>query len=481
MRSGKLFVVCGLGFGDEGKGSITDALARRHGPSLVVRYNGGPQAGHNVVAPDGTWHCFAQFGSGTLAPDSRTLLSREMLVEPENLLAEAAVLAGKGRTDALSRLRIDARCAVVTPLHKLIGQMLEIARGGSAYGSCGMGVGQAVLDRDAGESLTVGDLVSGEGLDRKFRRLRRRKLAEAERILKACPGPDARETLEYFRRRTEPERMLAVYRGFAEAARGSVDEAGDCLEDALWGRRETVIFEGAQGALLDRRFGFTPYVTKTRSTWHNVAGLLDDCLAGGALARRIGLTRIGILRAYGHRHGAGPFVTEDAALSAPLADPRNPANRWQGAFRLGWFDLVAIRYGLLLNGGVERLALTGLDRLSGLGPLRACTAYDYSGDTDRLDRYFDWESRGPGRARIFAIRKPRGAAPEGELARLLRACRPAAWADLPGWTEDISSVRRPDRLPAAALGYVCFLQDQLGVPIRIVSVGPGAEAKMFLD
>ncbi len=479
MRSGKLFVVCGLGFGDEGKGSVVDVLVRRHGAGLVVRYNGGPQAGHNVVSPDGVWHCFAQFGAGTLVPGVRTLLSREMLVEPENLLAEAAALSSKGHGDALARLKIDPRCAVVTPLHKMIGQMLEICRGGSAYGSCGMGVGQAVLDRDAGDQLTVGELVAGRGLERRLKRLRKKRLAEAGELLKRCSVPELREAYEYFRQRTEPDRLLSAYRGFAEAAGGCLEGAEDCLEEAIW-NGTTVVFEGAQGALLDRRFGFAPYVTKTRSTWHNVAGLLDDCLAGGAMAERIGIAKIGALRAYGHRHGAGPFVTEDAALADRLADPCNAANRWQGKFRLGWFDLVALRYGIKLNGGVSRLALTGLDRLSGLDPIRVCSAYDYDGDTAPLDRYFDWESRGPGRARIFAIRKPRSAAPEGELARLLRSCRPAAWVDLPGWPGEIGAVRRIEDLPPRALGYAVFLQEQLGVPLDLISVGPSADAKMFI-
>jgi adenylosuccinate synthase len=475
----RIFIVYGIGFGDEGKGTVTDALARSCGASLVVRYNGGPQAGHNVVAPDGTWHCFAQFGSGTLVPGCRTLLSRLMLIEPENLLVENAALVSKGCGDALERLTIDAGCQVITPFHKMLCQMREIGRGQDRLGSCGMGVGEAVKDGLAGQMLTAGDLLNAAALEGKLAALRKIKMMVAQELLRRQPTAEMRQAYEYFVGRTEPASLAKVYRDFADAAGASLDRSGRCLAEALAEGR-TVILEGAQGALLDRRVGFTPYVTKSRSTFHNAEMVLGERAVGPSAANR-GIIRIGVMRAYGHRHGPGPFVTEEPNLFGRLSDPYNGENRWQGAFRVGWPDLVALRYGLLINDGADGIALTGLDRLSGVGTIRVCTAYDYEGDKRKLDVYFQCQHLGVRRARITAIKKPANSSmPEGELASLLLNCRPSGWVELPGWSEDISGIRRYEELPAQARGYVDFLQSQLKTPIRLVSVSPRADGKLFI-
>lgn len=476
----QIFIVYGIGFGDEGKGSITDALARLCGASLVVRYNGGPQAGHNVVTPEGVWHCFAQFGSGTLVPGCRTLLSRLMLIEPENLLVENATLVSKGCADALDRLTIDAGCQVITPFHKMICQMREIGRGAERLGSCGMGVGEAVKDGQAGQMLTTGDLFNAPALEGKLAALRKVKMMVAQELLRRQPTPEMRQTYEYFVGRTEPAALAKAYRDFAEAASGSVDRSGRCLAEALAEGRP-IVLEGAQGALLDRRVGFTPYVTKSRSTYHNVEMVLGGRVIGPAAAAR-GIVRIGVLRAYGHRHGPGPFVTEDPSLLGRLSDPYNGANRWQGPFRLGWLDLVALRYGLLINDGADGLAITGLDRLSGLGSIKVCTAYDYEGEKRRLDTYFQCQHLGVRKAKVTAIKKPanNNGPPEGDLAQLLANCRPSGWVELPGWSEDLSGARRLDQLPANARRYIEFLQEQLKTPVRIVSVNPRADGKLFI-
>jgi len=153
MQKAKMFIVIGLGLGDEGKGTIIDYLTRKHRIPLVIK-TGGPQQAHNVVEPNGRWHCFSQFGSGTLVAGTETFLSKEMIVEPGNLLREFYALREKGEQDALVRITIDADASIVTPLERMVSQMREISRGGNRFGSCGMGVGETVFDREKGIANT---------------------------------------------------------------------------------------------------------------------------------------------------------------------------------------------------------------------------------------------------------------------------------------------------------------------------------------
>ena len=156
----RAFVVIDLAFGDSGKGTIVDYLVRRHSADLVVRFNGGPQAGHNVVLPDGRHHTFSQFGSGSFVPSIKTLLSRFVLIEPCAMLKEAAHLAQLGLGDVLARTFIDERCRVITPLHHLANRLREHARGSLAHGTCGVGFGECVQEdlSDPAASLRANDL-----------------------------------------------------------------------------------------------------------------------------------------------------------------------------------------------------------------------------------------------------------------------------------------------------------------------------------
>ncbi len=485
MAHGAAYLVCGLAFGDEGKGSVTDFLVRAHAARAVVRFNGGPQAGHNVVAPDGRWHCFAQFGAGSFVPGTRTLLGPQMLVEPENLAVEADVLRAKGVGDALARLVIDPDCAVVTPMHKMIGQMLEIARGRRAVGSCGMGVGQAILDRERRAGVRVRDILVGRAGARRLEELAREKLAQAAELVQTHPSEEMRAAHRYFLARCRSVDLLRSYRGILASPGIAVVRAASELRREI--ARGAVVFEGAQGALLDGRLGFFPYVTRSRTTAHDAVDLLE-----AARARTSARVRIGVLRAYGHRHGPGPFVTEDGRLARRFDDPRNCTNRWQGRFRVGRLDLVALRYGLRLNRGVDWLAVTGLDRLTGLPGVRVCASYEYHGDRAELDPYFEWEPLRGGKARILGIRVPAtpappaphpgpaGREPDHSRTRVLLRCRPLEWIELPGWRRDVRGARSPADLPAAARGFVEFLESArgLGVPVGLVSVRPDAGGKL---
>ncbi|MGC4115612.1 MAG: adenylosuccinate synthetase [Myxococcales bacterium] len=439
-------IVAGLGFGDEGKGTVTDFLVRQTGARSVVRYNGGPQAGHNVVTPDGRWHCFAQLGAGSFVAGTRTILGPRMLVELETLAVEADVLEGKGVPRPLSAVTIDPDCTVVTPMHKMLGQLAEESRGDQRFGTCGMGVGEAVRRREQGEGLRVGDLLAGRcGLAR-LQELRERTVAQAEALVARSPTPKMQELLRYFRERCDPPRLFVRYGEILQQC--SLAPA----REAVGSTGGPVVFEGAQGALLDRQHGFAPYVTQSRTSAHPALDLLGD---GPAI-------KVGVLRAYGHRHGPGPFPTEDPALSGPLADPYNRENRWQGRFRLGWLDLVMLRYGLRLNGGVDWLAVTGLDRLAGLETVRVCMSYAFEGDAKLLDGWALWEARGGGEKKIVALTGHRDGLPD-HAAEVLARCRPLDWSEVPGWSQadsgSLPQARRfawrcpgPDRAARARAG-----------------------------
>ncbi len=468
----KLFVVFGLGLGDEGKGTITDFLARRHELELNIRYNGGAQAGHNVVTSDGRWHCFAQFGAATFNPGVETFLSREMVIEPSNLLAENEALITKGVTDALSRLIVDESATLITPFQKMIGRMREVARGKNRFGSCGVGVGEAVRDRDRGLGIVVRDIKEGIWTS-KMVVIYEARNEEAKKLLKDHPSAELEEIYNYFNDRATLNRFWESCRQLFRGGSGVRVVNGEDFLPAAITEGRPMVFEGAQGALLDRSYGFVPYVTKTRSTQAGAFKLISGIDTD--------MTRVGVLRAYGHRHGAGPLVTEDQALTERLREPHNPENRWQGKFRCGWLDLVALRYGIKINGNVDRLAVTNLDQLSGLGKLSVCESCEYRGDLKELDRWAFWEKTGDDRARIFDLKIPDpDFVASGRFARALMLCRPLDYQEFDGWNEDLSGVKSFGALPKQAIEYLKFIESSLGVPIGIVSVSPTADGKIIV-
>lgn len=454
MKKGDAIVVSGLGFGDEGKGTIVDALARRLGPADVIRYNGGPQAGHNVVDQDGRWHCFAQLGAGSFNGDSRTILGPKMLVELENLEVEMDALAEKGVTDIADRMTIDPGCLLITPMQKFVGRMREISRGKAPHGSCGQGVGETVNDAYLGNALTVGDIrfERPEGL-RKLKHLSELKREEAITLWNATPLDAMRETFRLLINRSNAEELYRIYRRILGVADEFVKEAKQGVYDSAV-RGRTLIFEGAQGALLDRQRGFQPYVTKSDTTGRNAIDLLQ---ASNLMHLPF---KLGVLRAYGHRHGAGPFMTEDESMRLRFDDRLNRQNLWQGKFRVGWLDLPALRYGIRMNGGVNGLAVTGLDRLNGLEKIRLCASYD--------------DAEGSGVVDFPSDGRP--------LTEWITRCRPHEWIELPGWKKEISGLRRFGDLPKNAQTFIRFLEsaEGLSAPVEIVSVGPRSDQKLFL-
>jgi adenylosuccinate synthase len=407
--------VVDLGFGDAGKGTTVDRLcarARDEGRPVaaVVRFNGGAQAAHNVVTDDGRHHTFAQFGSGTFTPGTRTHLSRFMLVDPLALAAEAEHLRALGVADPFALLTVDRDALLTTPYHAAANRAREVARGADRHGSCGMGIGET-----AAFALARPDLAPRAG-DCRAPGVLRRKLAAVRDASSAELGVDLGPDLDA---------CVAAFTAFGRAVR-VVDQA--YTRRLL--RSGPVVFEGAQGVLLDEWHGFHPYTTWSTTSFANAETLAAEAGMGE------GVYRLGVVRTYTTRHGAGPLPTEDAALTAALPDAHNGTGRWQGAFRVGHFDAVAHRYAVAVCAGVDGLALTHADvRHRGLGVVRA-----YAGGEPHVAHAPDLAHAAELTGLMFAARPIVECAP-----------KPAEWPD--------------------------FVAGELGAPVTLLSFGPATGDK----
>ncbi|HSI12414.1 MAG TPA: adenylosuccinate synthetase [Chthoniobacter sp.] len=369
--------VLGLGFGDCGKGHFVDALTRRWCAHTVVRCNGGAQAGHNVVTSGGVGsaerhHTFSQFGAGTLVPGTRTLLLDPMVVHPTALLVEAEALGRIGIHDALSRLTIDAQCRVTTPYHQAAGRLRERLRGAAAHGTCGVGVGETVRHglEYPDQIFRYADLLPGTTahskapLDR-LQSIRETLLAEFSSL---CAGKSEAVASDEFRALQEEKLGLSWLTIAQAVARQCPPLAAEPIRDQLL-EPGCVLFEGAQGVLLDEWRGFHPH-----TTWSTISTAAVDSVAG-----RFGITgpieHYGVLRSYLTRHGAGPLPTHDESLDEQLPEPHNHAAGWQGQFRRGHPDAVLLRYALEAVGPLTGLLVSHLDIFQRGVSLKWCERY----------------------------------------------------------------------------------------------------------
>ena len=370
--------VIGLAFGDCGKGRFVDELCARLGAHTVARFNGGGQAAHNVMRADGRHHIFAHFGAGTLIPGTRTVLTAPVVVHPLGLLRENEYLERLGIFDAPERMTIDDRCAITTPYLQAAGRLRELLRH-EIHGSCGIGFGETVrMHRERPElSVTFGDLLATR---RAF--CRERLEAQRQLLLAELAGEGPASKAEG----AERERRILGNPGLADewlekvkplVARvkpASIDEVASRLSAP-----GAVVFEGAQGLLLDEDYGFHPHTTWSRITPAAVEAVLGDL----GLPPRV--RHLGVIRAYLTRHGEGPFPTESPELTA-VPEPHNPETDWQGKFRRGHPDAVLLRYALAAaSGKFSGLLVSHLDIFEMGYPTRWCEAYNTrQGHVDRL-------------------------------------------------------------------------------------------------
>jgi adenylosuccinate synthase len=359
----------GLGFGDCGKGLFTDHLCRTEAAHTVVRFNGGAQAGHNVVLADGRHHTFSQFGAGSFVPGTATLLASPVVVHPTGLLMEHEALTKVGVHDAFARLQIDARCRVTTPFHQAAGRLREWARGAQAHGSCGVGVGETVRQALAQPDtvLRYGDLRHPVRALETLEAIRRALHDEF-----ASHAPPHAAWAQEFALLASPQ----VARRWLTAVQPCLERAPPASVDAVatrLARPGCVLFEGAQGVLLDEARGFHPH-----TTWSTVSTQAVEAVLGDAgIAARV--EHLGVLRSHLTRHGAGPLPTADAALDR-LPEPHNADTGWQGRFRRGHPDALLWAYALQAVGRLDGLVVSHLDAIDAARPLRWCEAYRIDGE-----------------------------------------------------------------------------------------------------
>ncbi|WP_067814051.1 adenylosuccinate synthetase [Nocardia inohanensis] len=450
-------IVVDLGFGDAGKGATVDWLCSPEAGldvAAVVRFNGGAQAAHNVVA-GGRHHTFRQFGSGTFSRVP-TLLSRHMLVEPIALAAEAQALAGLGVTDPLSLLSVDERALLTTPIHGAANRCREDTRGASRHGSCGIGIGETASYALEHDAPRVADCRRPDVLRRKLI-----ALAEHYRPLLAGSGHRHDPIDDLVEAYTEFARAVAILPG---------DQLGRIATD---GR---LVFEGAQGALLDEWRGLHPYTTWSTVEPRNARAMLARIGAPGYV--------LGVTRAYLTRHGAGPFPTEDPELAIP--EPHNGTGVYQGAFRVGHLDPILLRYAIEACGGIDGLAVNHLDQIDGAPHLERGMPKDGISGRSGLEAA-GGRAAGPGRSAKSGARTPMtgvsgqsGAHGEirtavgyltadGYVDRL--EC--GRWRDLAHQSQltELLSAAQPvlAELPADVPGY---LEAELGAPVVLTAHGP---------
>lgn len=419
-------VLVGVQWGDEGKGKVTDYLAEQ--ADLVVRYQGGSNAGHTVVV-GGQEFKLHLIPAGILHPGKKCLIGNGVVIDPEVLLQEMENLQ-RAAVD-LGGLGISFRSHLVTPYHRLLDELEEKDRGDTFLGTTKKGIGPAYLDKVARRGLRVGELLDPDRLAARLTQL----LAEKNRLLEKVYGVSPLEVGP----------LLEQLVRFGQAISPYLEDVSLAVNQAL-DDGQVVLFEGAQGTFLDIDHGTYPYVTSSSP----VAG--GACIGAGVGPTRIDRV-VGVAKAYTTRVGQGPFPAE---VTGEVGDRLRQRGQEYGTTtgrprRCGWFDAVMARYAARVN-GLHFLMLTKLDVLGGLSTLKVCTGYRYQG---RLLTEFPAD------------------------IEVLARCEPE-YVELPGWEEDIATARGLGDLPPAACQYVHYLEEVTGVPVAMLTVGPSREQTIEL-
>lgn len=423
----RTLALVGAQWGDEGKGKVIDILAEK--ADMVVRAQGGNNAGHTVVT-GGITYKLHLVPSGILYPNTDCIIGNGTVVDPKVLLEELADLQDKG-VDC-SRLKIDARAHVILPYHVVLDGLSEDARGKGDIGTTKKGIGPCYMDKAERIGIRMCDLIEHEIFAAK---LKRNVEIKNNIITKLYGG----EPLDY-------KTILADYTAYAEALKPYVTDTSVLIYQAIKADKN-VLFEGAQGALLDLDVGTYPYVTSS----HPVTG--GFCVGAG-----IGPTLIkeclGIAKSYTTRVGKGPFPTE---LNDEIGNRIREVGAEYGTTtgrprRCGWLDAVILRFAVRVN-GLTGIALNKLDTLSGLKKIKLCVAYEKNGMILR-----DFPS---------------------DIAELAD-CKPV-YVELDGWSEDISKARCLADLPANARKYLQTIEKEIDCKIAMVGVGPDRDQNFNID
>jgi adenylosuccinate synthase len=420
-------IVIGAQWGDEGKGKITDLLSRS--ADVVVRPQGGVNAGHTIVVNDQTFKLHL-IPSGILYPDTECIIGSGTVIDPKVLLQEFDQL--EALDVSLDRLYISQTAHVTMPFHRLLDQASEEKRGEHKIGTTGRGIGPTYADKSERMGIRVVDLMNPEILRKKLLWTVEYKNVVLDKLYDLPP--------------LDPETVIAEYTTYADRLRPHVVDSSLKIYDAIH-QRKNILFEGAQGTLLDLDHGTYPYVTSSNP------------IAGGAcVGAGIGPTMIdrviGVAKAYTTRVGEGPFPTElDGELNQHLCDRGAEFGTTTGRRRrCGWFDGVIGRYAVRIN-GLDCLAITKLDVLDQLAEIKVCVAYELDGKT--CDHF-------PGNAAEFA------------------RCQPI-YKTLPGWQCSTEECRTLEDLPPQALDYLKFLAELMEVPIAIVSLGASRDQTIIVE
>ncbi|HHW36626.1 MAG TPA: adenylosuccinate synthase [Bacillales bacterium] len=411
-------VVVGSQWGDEGKGKITDFLSQN--AEVVARYQGGNNAGHTIVF-GGKKYKLHLIPSGIFFNDKICVIGNGMVIDPKALVTELQYLHNEGvNTD---NLRISNRAHVILPYHLKIDELDEERKGANKIGTTKKGIGPAYMDKAARIGIRIADLLDREEFERKLTQ----NLAEKNRILEKLYDAEGFKI----------EDILDEYYNYGQQFAKYVCDTSVVLNDALdEGRR--VLFEGAQGVMLDIDQGTYPFVTSSNP----VAG-------GVTIGSGVGPSKInhvvGVCKAYTTRVGDGPFPTE---LHDEIGHQIREVGREYGTTtgrprRVGWFDSVVVRHARRVS-GLTDLSLNSIDVLTGIETLKICVAYKYKGEV--IDEF-------PASLKVLA------------------ECEPV-YEEMPGWTEDITGVKKLDELPDNARHYVERVSQLTGIPLSVFSVGP---------
>ena len=425
---GKSVVILGAQWGDEGKGKIVDLLTER--VSAVARFQGGHNAGHTLVIK-GKKTVLHLIPSGILRDDALCLIGNGVVLSPAALMEEIAELEANG-VEVRSRLKISPATPLIMPYHIAVDKAREIAAGGKAIGTTGRGIGPAYEDKVARRSIRVADLMYPQELPALLKTAVDYHNFILTQWLKAEP-------VDY-------QQVLDDALAYGEFIRPMVDDVATILHDV---RKEggNILFEGAQGALLDIDHGTYPYVTSSNTT---VGGALAGTGVGAGDIDYV----LGICKAYATRVGGGPFPTE---LNDEMGERLRKVGNEFGAStgrprRCGWIDLVALKRAVQIN-GINGLAITKLDVLDGLPSIKVCIAYEYRGKRREL---------APLDADGWAECKP-------------------VYLEFPGWEESTCGIRDWNKLPPAARAYLRAVEELSGCHLAIVATGADRDDTIVLD